>query len=274
MKKIVSLLEENRPLIMGILNVTPDSFSDGGEFLSLADAVEHAKYLEECGADIIDIGGESTRPGAKSISSSEELQRVMPVIERLKYVSDVPISVDTSKAVVMKKAIECGVTLINDVYSLRKPGALDVVADSDVHVCLMHMKGNPQNMQNKPDYKDLLFEVREFLSDRVVDCEKKGISADRLIIDIGFGFGKTPLGNLRLINNLDFFKEIGLPIMVGASRKSTIKKICGDQLGGSLAAALFAVKNGAKILRVHDVKETVAALKVWESLFKERLVNW
>ena len=274
MKKIVSLLEENRPLIMGVLNVTPDSFSDGGEFLSLADAVEHAKYLEECGADIIDIGGESTRPGAKSISSSEELQRVMPVIERLKYVSDVPISVDTSKAVVMKKAIECGVTLINDVYSLRKPGALDVVADSNVHVCLMHMKGNPQNMQNKPIYEDLLLEVREFLSDRVAECEKKGISADRLIIDIGFGFGKTPMANLQLINNLNFFKEIGLPIMVGASRKSTIKKICGDQLGGSLAAALFAVKNGAKILRVHDVKETVAALKVWESLSKERLVDW
>ncbi len=274
MKKIVSLLEENRPLIMGILNVTPDSFSDGGEFLSLADAVEHAKYLEECGADIIDIGGESTRPGAKSISSSEELQRVMPVIERLKYISDISISVDTSKAVVMKKAIECGVTLINDVYSLRKPGALDVVADSDVHVCLMHMKGNPQNMQNKPIYEDLLLEVREFLSDRVAECEKKGISAERLIIDIGFGFGKTPLGNLKLINNLDLFKEIGLPIMVGASRKSTIKKICGEQLGGSLAAALFSVKNGAKILRVHDVKETVAALKVWESLFKERLVDW
>ena len=173
MKKIASLLEEKRPLIMGVLNVTPDSFSDGGKFLSLADAVEHAKYLQECGADIIDIGGESTRPGAKSISSSEELQRVMPVIERLRYVSDVPISVDTSKAVVMKKAIECGVTLINDVYSLRKPGALDVVADSDAHVCLMHMKGNPQNMQNRPIYKDLLSEVREFLSDRVVDCEKK-----------------------------------------------------------------------------------------------------
>ena len=274
MKKIASLLEENRPLTMGVVNVTPDSFSDGGEFLSVSAAVEHAKYLEECGADIIDIGGESTRPGAKPISNSEELQRVIPVIERFSCVSEVPISVDTSKAVVMKKAIECGATLINDVFSLRKPGALEVVANSDVHVCLMHMKGNPQNMQNKPDYKDLLFEVREFLSDRVVDCEKKGISADRLIIDIGFGFGKTPLGNLRLINNLDFFKEIGLPIMVGASRKSTIRKICGDQLGGSLAAALFAVKNGAKILRVHDVKETVAALKVWESLFKERLVNW
>lgn len=274
MKKIASLLEENRPLIMGVVNVTPDSFSDGGEFLSVTAAVEHAKYLEESGADIIDIGGESTRPGAKPISNSEELQRVIPVIGRLSCVSEVPISVDTSKAVVMKKAIECGATLINDVFSLRKPGALDVVADSDVHVCLMHMKGNPQNMQNKPDYKDLLFEVREFLSDRVAECEKKGISADRLIIDIGFGFGKTPLGNLRLINNLDFFKEIGLPIMVGASRKSTIRKICGDQLGGSLAAALFAVKNGAKILRVHDVKETVAALKVWESLFKERLVNW
>ena len=274
MKKIASLLEEKRPLIMGVLNVTPDSFSDGGKFLSLADAVEHAKYLQECGADIIDIGGESTRPGAKSISSSEELQRVMPVIERLRYVSDVPISVDTSKAVVMKKAIECGATLINDVYSLRKPGALDVVADSDVHVCLMHMKGNPQNMQNKPIYEDLLLEVREFLSDRVAECEKKGISAERLIIDIGFGFGKTPLGNLKLINNLDLFKEIGLPIMVGASRKSTLKKICSDQLSGSLAAALFAVKNGAKILRVHDVKETVAALKVWKSISEERLVDW
>ena len=259
---------------MGVLNVTPDSFSDGGEFFSLADAVEHAKYLQECGADIIDIGGESTRPGAKPISSSEELQRVMPVIERLRYISDVPISVDTNKAVVMEKAIDCGASLINDVYSLRNPGTLDVVAGSGAHVCLMHMKGNPQNMQNTPNYKNLLVEVREFLSARVLDCEKKGISTDRLIIDIGFGFGKTPHGNLKLINNLDFFKEIGLPIMVGASRKSTIKKICGDQLGGSLAAALFAVKNGAKILRVHDVKETVAALKVWKSISKERLVDW
>ena len=274
MKKIASLLQENRPLIMGVVNVTPDSFSDGGEFLSLAAALEHANYLQECGADIIDIGGESTRPGAKPISSSEELQRVMPVIERLRYASDVPISVDTSKAVVMEKAIECGATLINDVYSLRKPGTLDVVAGSDVYVCLMHMKGSPQNMQDRPNYKDLLLEVRAFLSDRVVDCEKKGISADRLIVDIGFGFGKTPSGNLQLINNLDFFKEIGLPIMVGASRKSTLKKICGDQLGGSLAAALFAVKNGAKILRVHDVKETVAALKVWKSISEERLVDW
>ena len=274
MKKIASLLQENRPLIMGVLNVTPDSFSDGGEFLSLAAALEHANYLQECGADIIDIGGESTRPGAKPISSSEELQRVMPVIERLRYASDVPISVDTSKAVVMEKAIECGATLINDVYSLRKPGTLDVVAGSDVYVCLMHMKGSPQNMQDRPNYKDLLLEVRAFLRDRVADCEKKGISADRLIVDIGFGFGKTPSGNLQLINNLDFFKEIGLPIMVGASRKSTLKKICGDQLGGSLAAALFAVKNGAKILRVHDVKETVAALKVWKSISEERLVDW
>ena len=274
MKKIASLLQENRPLIMGVLNVTPDSFSDGGEFLSLADALKHANHLQECGADIIDIGGESTRPGAKPISSSEELQRVMPVIERLRYASDVPISVDTSKAVVMEKAIECGATLINDVYSLRKPGTLDVVAGSDAYVCLMHMKGSPQNMQDRPNYKDLLLEVRAFLSDRVADCEKKGISADRLIIDIGFGFGKTPLGNLQLINNLDFFKEIGLPIMVGASRKSTLKKICGDQLSGSLAAALFAVKNGAKILRVHDVKETVAALKVWKSISEERLVDW
>ena len=274
MKKIASLLQENRPLIMGVVNVTPDSFSDGGEFLSLAAALEHANYLQECGADIIDIGGESTRPGAKPISSSEELQRVMPVIERLRYASDVPISVDTSKAVVMEKAIECGATLINDVYSLRKPGTLDVVAGSDVYVCLMHMKGSPQNMQDRPNYKDLLLEVRAFLRDRVADCEKKGISADRLIVDIGFGFGKTPSGNLQLINNLDFFKEIGLPIMVGASRKSTLKKICGDQLGGSLAAALFAVKNGAKILRVHDVKETVAALKVWKSISEERLVDW
>jgi dihydropteroate synthase len=174
----------------------------------------------------------------------------------------------------MKKTIDCGANLINDVYSLRKPGALEAVADSNTHVCLMHMRGDPQNMQDKPDYQDLLLEVRAFLKDRILTCKNNGISPDRLIIDIGFGFGKTPLGNLRLINNLDFFKEIGLPIMVGASRKSTIRKICGDQLGGSLAAALFAVKNGAKILRVHDVKETVAALKVWESLFKERLVNW
>jgi len=259
---------------MGILNVTPDSFSDGGKFLSLPDAVEHAAYLEECGADIIDIGGESTRPGAKPISCSEELDRVMPVLERLRGTTDVPISVDTSKAAVMKEVIECGADLINDVYSLRNRGALDVVADSDVHVCLMHMKGNPENMQDMPNYENLLLEVREFLKERVVSCKNKGIVADRLIIDVGFGFGKTHPLNLQLINNLDFFKEIGLPIMVGASRKSTIRKICVDRLGGSLAAALFAVKNGAKILRVHDVKETVAAVKVWESISKERVVDW
>ena len=254
--------------------MTPDSFSDGGKFLSSADALDHANYLQECGADIIDIGGESTRPGAKSISIEEELQRVMPVLEKLRYSCDTPISVDTSKAAVMKKAIECGANLINDIYSLRKPGALEVVADSDVHVCLMHMKGDPQNMQDKPKYDDLLLEVREFLYDRTFTCRDNGISADRLIIDIGFGFGKTPQANLMLINNLDYFTEIGLPVMIGVSRKSTIEKICGDQLSGSVAAALVAVQNGAKILRVHDVKETVAALKVWESISREYLVDW
>ena len=254
--------------------MTPDSFYDGGKFLSLVNAVEHANYLQECGADIIDIGGESTRPGAKSIPLSEELRRIIPVLETLRYSCDVPISVDTSKAEVMKKAIECGASLINDIYSLRKPGALEVVADSDAHVCLMHMKGDPHNMQDDPYYEDLLLEVREFLNDRISTCKNNGISAERVIIDIGFGFGKTPQGNLRLINNLDYFKEIGLPVMVGVSRKSTIRKICDDQLVGSLTAALLAVKNGARILRVHDVKETTAALKVWESFSQECLVEW
>lgn len=259
---------------MGVVNVTPDSFSDGGKFLSSADALKHANYLQECGADIIDIGGESTRPGAKPVSTDEELRRVMPVLESLRYSCDLPISVDTSKAAVMKKSIDCGANLINDIYSLRKPGALEIVADSDTHVCLMHMRGDPQNMQDKPDYQDLLLEVRGFLKDRISTCKNNGISPDRLIIDIGFGFGKTPPANLSLINNLDYFREIGLPVMVGVSRKSTIKKICDDQLSGSLAAALFAIKNGAKILRVHDVKETVSALKVWESISKECLVEW
>ena len=274
MARIAALLEQKRPLVMGILNVTPDSFSDGGEFFSLSQAIDHALCMEESGADIIDIGGESTRPGASSISETEELSRVIPVIEQLRSVSDIPISVDTSKSKVMKEALSCDIDLINDVTGLQDLGAMEVLAGSDAYVCLVHMKGTPQNMQANPFYDDLIGDIKDFFWDRIRTCQKKGITLDRLIIDVGFGFGKTPEHNLKLINRLEGFGEFRLPLMVGISRKNTIKKITEDVLPGSIAAGLAALKNGAKILRVHDVGEALAAVKVWESISREMLLDW
>lgn len=255
---------------MGIVNVTPDSFSDGGLYLPKQRAVEHAKNLIAEGADILDIGGESTRPGSRQVSADEELRRVMPVLQAL-IDTDIPISVDTSKPEVMRCAIEAGAFMINDVNALRSPGALDVVAlHGDVQVCLMHMQGTPQNMQANPSYRDAVAEVMDFLRQRIDETNAAGIASDRLVIDPGFGFGKTLPHNLALLNRLDEFITLGVPILAGLSRKSMLGAITGNdidrRLHESVAAALLAVVKGAKIVRVHDVKATKAALAVYTAM--------
>lgn len=256
-------------IVMGILNVTPDSFSDGGKFFSVDDAVNQAIKIEEEGADIIDIGGESTRPGAKEISSDEELNRVLPVIEKLIGKINIPISIDTYKSDVAKKALDLGVSMVNDVTALQGDKNLAyVVAEYDVPICLMHMKGNPKNMQAKPEYKDIVKEIYEFLKERADYAISCDIKEENIIIDPGLGFGKrTGSGiedNCEIIDRLTELKNLGFPIMVGPSRKTFIGNILGgkeplsvsDRLEGSLAAACLAVRNGADIVRVHDVKET------------------
>lgn len=266
-----------RPLVMGILNVTPDSFFDGGRYDSLDRAVERALSMVDEGADIIDIGGESTRPGAEPIGSHEELSRVIPVIEKLRSASDVAISVDTSTADVMDEAVRAGANLINDVRALQREGALESAARSGLPVCLMHMKGDPSNMQLNPQYDDLVLEVKQFFRARIDACRRAGIERERLILDPGFGFGKTPLHNLQLINRLGEFTELGLPLLVGLSRKSTIGKILDvpgdDRLFGSLAGAVIAVTNGASIIRAHDVKPTREALQVTWAMMNEQLAE-
>ncbi|MGB0721487.1 MAG: dihydropteroate synthase [Gammaproteobacteria bacterium] len=256
---------------MGILNLTPDSFSDGGRFIEPGVAVERALRMVDEGADIIDIGGESTRPGAQGVSASEELDRVMPVIEALAPETAVPLSIDTSKAAVMRAAVDAGVGLINDVRALREPGALQTAADSGAAVCLMHMQGEPRTMQAAPTYADVVEDVYAFLMDRVRACESAGITRDRIVLDPGFGFGKTLEHNLVLLRHLERFAADGLAVLAGISRKSMIGAILGDASGprpvqgrvhGSVAAALVAVRHGAGIIRVHDVLATVDALKV------------
>ncbi len=255
---------------MGIVNVTPDSFSDGGLYLPKQRAVEHAKNLIAEGADILDIGGESTRPGSRQVSADEELRRVMPVLQALTD-TDIPISIDTSKPEVMRCAIEAGAFMINDVNALRSPGALDVVAlHGDVQVCLMHMQGTPQNMQANPSYRDAVAEVMDFLRQRIDAANAAGIASDRLVIDPGFGFGKTLPHNLALLNRLNEFATLGVPVLAGLSRKSMLGAITGNdidrRLHESVAAALLAVVKGAKIVRVHDVKATKAALAVYTAM--------
>ncbi len=258
---------------MGILNVTPDSFSDGGKFTELDSALRHAREMIDAGVDIIDVGGESTRPGAEEVSAPVEIERVLPVLEGIRDMSDVALSIDTSKAEVMK-AVSGVVDLVNDVKALRSEGSLEVAANSGLAVCLMHMKGEPRTMQNNPVYDDLIMEIENFFRERINACVEAGISRDSIILDIGFGFGKTPEHNLSLVNKLAHFSSLKLPLLVGLSRKSTIGHIADDRLSGSLAGALAAVKNGARILRVHDVSETIAALKVWQSVSDERVVDW
>ncbi|HTT39626.1 MAG TPA: dihydropteroate synthase [Burkholderiales bacterium] len=250
---------------MGVMNVTPDSFSDGGRHLDPAAAIEHGQRLVEQGADLLDIGGESTRPGAQPLPLEEELCRVLPVVEALSDLG-VPVSIDTYKPATMRAALAAGASMINDVNALQAPGALDVVRNSDCGVCLMHMQGNPQTMQVAPEYRDVVAEVREFLARRVAACEAAGIARDRLVVDPGFGFGKKTAHNLELLRHLDVIAALGLPVLVGLSRKSTLGKITGkpvtQRVSESIAAALLAVQRGASIVRVHDVDETRDALLV------------
>lgn len=259
---------------MGILNITPDSFSDGGQFLSLESALAQARQMFAEGADIIDIGGESTRPGATPITLQEELDRVMPILEKIRQELPVTLSVDTSKAAVIREAIAKGAQIINDVTALRGEGSLEAVAASEnVHVCLMHMQGDPQSMQQDPFYTDVVAEVKNFLLARTRVCLQAGITPDRLIIDPGFGFGKTLAHNLLLIKQLQVFTELGYRVLVGVSRKSMLGALLNQppahRLYGGLALAALAVGKGATIIRTHDVAPTVEVLKVTHAVFSQ-----
>jgi dihydropteroate synthase len=263
----------DRPRVMGVLNVTPDSFSDGGRFLDRTVALEHARRMLSDGVDMIDIGGESTRPGAAPTSETDELDRVIPLVEALRGECDtrgVPLSVDTRKPGVMRAAIVAGASMVNDVGALAAPGAIEAVVPSEVAVCLMHMRGEPATMQQVASYNDVVGEVKAFLADRAAICEGAGIARDRIVVDPGFGFGKTVGHNLVLLRWLEEIVALGYPVAVGLSRKSTIGALTGRKAGertaGSIAAALAAVARGAAILRVHDVRETVDALKVWRAV--------
>ena len=265
------ILKLDRPQLMGIVNVTPDSFSDGGAHDTTEAAVAHALKLVEEGADLLDIGGESTRPGAEEVSVEEELRRVIPVIERLAKRTSLPISIDTSKPEVMRAAVVAGAGMINDVYALRREGALDAAASLGVPVVLMHMLGEPRSMQQAPDYDDVVGDVHRFLAERLFAAEMSGIAKKNLIVDPGFGFGKNTRHNLALLAQLERFVELGVPVLAGLSRKRTIGEITGreaaqDRVVGSVAAHLIAAQRGAMILRVHDVAATVDALKVWNAV--------
>ncbi|MCK7593270.1 dihydropteroate synthase [Pseudomarimonas salicorniae] len=259
----------DRPRIMGIVNVTPDSFSDGGALADVEAAVAHAQKLVEEGADLLDIGGESTRPGAEAVAAATELARVIPVLERLVDAVDVPVSVDTSKPEVMRAAIEAGAHMINDVNALRADGALDAVAASRVAVCLMHMQGAPRTMQDDPQYDDVAADVHRFLAERIFACEMAGIDKRRLLVDPGFGFGKSVDHNYRLLRQLGRFVDLGVPLLAGLSRKSMIGAVTGlpvdQRVVGSAVAAILAAEQGARILRVHDVAPTREALAVWQA---------
>lgn len=261
------VLDLSQPRIMGIVNVTPDSFSDGGQYNRLDLAFERVKQLVLSGASIIDVGGESTRPGADEVPEQEELDRVIPLIEKISNELDVWISVDTCKAAVMKAALDAGAHIINDIKALTADHAVDVVAKYNCPVCLMHMKGQPKNMQDDPHYDDLIGDISSFLFERIDTCLNAGISRDRIIIDPGFGFGKTLDQNYKLLGQLDRFLSFGLPLLVGMSRKSMIGNLINanvdERVIGSVAAHLYAVQKGANILRVHDVKEMSEALKVY-----------
>jgi dihydropteroate synthase len=251
---------------MGVVNVTPDSFSDGGRFLDARAAIAHARRLLQEGADLIDVGGESTRPGAAPVSAREELERILPVVQALR---ESPVSVDTRRPEVMRAVLAAGAAMINDIQALQAPGAMEAVADTGCGICLMHMRGEPQTMQEAPSYGDVAGEVRDFLAARIAACEQAGISRDRLVADPGFGFGKTVQHNLTLLKRLPELAALGVPLLAGWSRKSSVGRItgreAGERLAGSLAAALLALLGGAKILRVHDVKETRDAVLMFEA---------
>ena len=258
-----------RPLIMGVVNVTPDSFSDGGRFFVTQQALEHARVLIEQGADILDIGGESSRPAAEPVGLDEELRRVMPVLEQLAQMP-VPVSVDTCKPEVMRRAIAAGAAMVNDINALREPGALEEVAQSQAAVCLMHMQGEPRSMQRDPQYEDVVAEVTAFLAQRVEAAQQAGIARERIVIDPGFGFGKSTGHNLELLQGLSTIAGLGQPVLVGLSRKSLFGKITGkpvaDRVSASVAAALLAVERGAALVRVHDVAATRDALLVLNAI--------
>jgi len=266
-------LDLSRTAIMGILNITPDSFSDGGVFMEPGKAIDHAAAMAEQGADIIDIGGESTRPGAEAVGIQQELDRVLPVLEVLAPNLDIPISIDTSKPEVMRAARAAGAGFINDVYALREEGALDIAAETGLPVCLMHMQGGPRTMQQHPQYGDVVAEVRDFLQQRIEAAETIGISRDRILVDPGFGFGKTLEHNLELLRNLSSFKSLGVPILAGLSRKSMIGMALGlpveQRLNASIALALIAISQGAAIVRVHDVRETSEAIRMYETVYTQ-----
>lgn len=265
--KITTLLNKSsKPLVMGILNATPDSFSDGGQFFTFDTALLQAEQMIADGVDIIDIGGESTRPGAVDVSEADELERVIPLVRAIKAKFDIKISVDTSKAKVMAEAISAGADMINDVRALQNEGCLDVLANSEVPICIMHMQGLPRTMQQNPQYDDLVEDIKNFFIDRIQACEQAGINKDRLILDPGFGFGKTLAQNYKLLAQLSQFSDLKLPILSGTSRKSMIGNLLSrnveQRLAGSLTTAIIAAQQGACIVRVHDVSETVDAIKI------------
>jgi dihydropteroate synthase len=265
------VLRLDRPLIMGVLNVTPDSFSDGGSWHRRQDALMQAHRMAAAGADIIDVGGESTRPGAEPVSVDEELERTLPVVEQLSHELTLPISIDTSKPDVMRAAAAAGAGMINDVWALRQPGALEAAAGTGLPVCLMHMLGEPGSMQDQPRYLDVVTEVEEFLLGRVAACEAAGIGTHRILLDPGFGFGKRLEHNLALLRGLGRLVEHGYPVLAGLSRKSMLGQLTGrgveDRTVASVAAAVLAVQAGATIVRVHDVAETRDALAVLRAVW-------
>ncbi|WP_330946934.1 dihydropteroate synthase [Thermomonas sp. LB-4] len=265
------LLRLDRPRVMGIVNATPDSFSGGGACFDVEAVVAHGLQLAEEGADVLDIGGESTRPGAQEVPVEEELRRVVPVIERLARETALPLSIDTSKPEVMRAAVAAGAGMLNDVYGLRREGALDAAAELGVPVVLMHMLGEPRSMQDAPEYDDVVGEVHRFLAERIFAAEMAGIARRNIVVDPGFGFGKTTQHNLQLLAQLRRFTELGVPVLAGLSRKRSIGELTSrsdprERVAGSVAAHLIAAQHGATILRVHDVAATVDALKVWNAV--------
>ncbi len=267
------ILNLERPRICGILNVTPDSFSDGGHFVTQEAAIAQGIHSVEEGADLLDVGGESTRPGATPVSAEEEIHRVVPVIEALVAQVSVPISIDTSKPAVMRAAVGAGAGLINDVYALRQPEALATAAELDVPVCIMHMQGEPGSMQQQPHYDDVVGEVYRFLANRLLACEFAGIAHSRILVDPGFGFGKTLEHNLQLLQALRRFTDLGIGVLVGLSRKSMIGVLTGrehpqQRQAGSVTAALLAAQRGAGIVRVHDVAATRDSFRIWQGLLE------
>jgi dihydropteroate synthase len=266
-------LSLKRPLVMGVVNVTPDSFSDGGRYLEPALAVAHARQLAEEGADILDLGGESSRPGAFPVSARDELGRVLPVLDALQD-AGLPISIDTVKPEVMRAALERGASMVNDINALREPGGAEAVAATGAAVCLMHMQGEPRTMQREPWYADVVAEVKAYLAERAAAAEASGIGRDRIVLDPGFGFGKSVAHNLALLRDLSSLAALGYPVMVGLSRKSTLGAITGrssgERMPASVAAALLAVQRGARIVRVHDVAATRDALAVLAAVNGDR----